>query len=470
MHILDLPPELFHLILLFSILARSLIPDYDEAVDARRALRLKLVSKAFRHAFQPALFESRVLDRFTTRHSFRTPRRHYGADQLWHSYLVYRVHNETDPAIGRFVEIQQIAKKICIVARSDYDEIVDGLCWIALARGTKCPAHRKYWAEHIARENEPPNPRLNLLSAAAYFGHLDLAKELLNEGCCPTKDDLFLSPMLLAAFAGNRDVLMLFQEHLPDYEDRSSGRRTTRWRGKTNPTSIKGAVLSGDIDMVRLAIFPPSRAEPQRPSFNGQEFGNVDPCSNSGYELFNAIWMSTNWDVFQYLEGGLSPSPDRRDGYLALHAERGNLGMVEKLLDHGWDIEGGNKLNNYPLIQAARGFHLDVVDTLLRRGANPNNHEWSQLGSALSAAATAGSMSIIRKLYEYGANNDDDPSDQMKMLRKALLLEHTEMVNFFFERGLLGRQCPESIRKNVEEEGLESMMQLLEKWEWVEVV
>ncbi|KAI1828353.1 ankyrin repeat-containing domain protein [Xylaria intraflava] len=471
MHILDLPYDVFHQILIWSIVARS-YAEYEEDwwMDVRRALRLKLVSKDFLHSFQPALFASRALDRFGSRDCFEGPRRHYGADQLWQAYLVYRVRNETDPAVGRFVEIQQIAKQICVsVAQADHDEVVDGLCWLALERGTTRPAEREYWAAHGGRINEPPSPRLNLLSAAAYFGYLDLAKELLDEGCCPTKDDLFRSPTMLAALAGNRDVVMLFQEHLKKHEDRSSGERAADWKWKPDRGFIDGAQLRGDVDMLRLVIFPPCRAESQRADFNGQEFGNADLDPELVSSLAGSLHRTRNWDLFQCSEVGRSPHEIHRNRLLAIHADWGNLEMVERFIDHGWDIDGENQLNHNPLVLAARRGHLDIVDLLLRRGANPNEHTMSQLGSALCGAAACGSMSIIRKLYEYGAGHsnqgeDENWRDQSKMLRKAVLMEHTEMVDYFFERGVLDRKCPASIRKQAEEEGLESMTELLEKW------
>ncbi|KAI0967023.1 ankyrin repeat-containing domain protein [Xylaria arbuscula] len=455
MNILDLPPEIFNKILVFSILARSLVEFWGFGVT--RAFRLKLISKAFYHAFQPSLFESRVLDMFSSRDSLRhwPVRRHYGGDQFWHSYLVYRVHNETDPTIGRFVEIRRIARELHVVADADYDETVGGLCWLALELGTKSPGKREAWVEHGGRSNDPPQPRLNLLSAVAYFGYLDFAKELLAEGCCPTQDDLFPSPMQLAAFAGNTDMVVLFQEKLLETED-----------GKANIGlgSVEGAALRGDMDMLRLAIYPPSRPRPHSSDFNDQKCGNVDHSSDAGHTLRKARYVTKSWDVFQYITSFFDSSGPFDYSFLSRHAEWGNMEMVQHLLDAGWDVNGENRLNNDPLIIAARSFHEDIVELLLKRGANPNIQWRSQLGSALAAAAAAGSMRIVRKLIEYGANIYEDDATQMKMLRKALLQEHTEMVNFFFDQNLLNRKCPEDIRKHIETEELESMIDLLKKW------
>lgn len=212
--------------------------------------------------------------------------------------------------------------------------------------------------------------------------------------------------------------------------------------------------------MVRLAVFPPSRENPERPYFNGIEYGHVSKLSDSGYALRSALHLTRSWEVFQFLRGGLGSSY-RDDRPMAQSAERGDLRLVEKFLDHGWPSQGEKY---YALSVATRHCHLDVVDLLLSRGANPNYYRFLTVGSPLANAAKVGSISIVRKLYEYGANNDNTPLDQEIMLLYALQAEHTEMVNLFFERGVLNRVCPSQIRKQIKDAGLKSMEELLKRW------
>ncbi|KAI0401321.1 ankyrin repeat-containing domain protein [Xylaria palmicola] len=456
MHLFDFPVELFHEILVSSILARSDVGQYRPYIG--RVLRLKLVSKAFYRAFQPALFQSHVLDDMCSYRpmTFSPTGRHYGADQLWRSYLVYRIRNQTDPDIGWFSVIPQVAKEFCEATQADYDEIVSELCWLALA----LPPCAETWF------TKNPNPRSNLLSAAAYFGHLDLAKQLVPV-CCPTEKDLFASPMMLAAYAGNSDMLRLFQEHLPEFEDQIPGNEDGKWRAKTGPGSIAGAAMRGDMDMLRLAIYPPSRATPDSSDFHGQKIGEVSCVSQQGGDLYHGYLVANNLETRRYIrsffKSAIAPPAFDDQSHFHEYAQEGNVEMIGEILDTGFEIEtvASGLANQVEIL----GYHLDVIELLLTRGSDPDAHYRQLFTSALPAAAAAGSMKTIRMLIDHGADaKSANIAQQMWMLHSAVKLEHTEMVEFFFEQGLLGRACPGWIRELVEEEGLESMVELLKKW------
>lgn len=392
-------------------------------------------------------------------------RKHHGADKLWQSFLAYRVQNETDPGVGRFVEIRQVAEDLCRQTEAEYEATVNALCWLALERGTCYPGYQEGWKSSSYRANEAPNPGLNLLSAAAYFGYISLARRLLSDGHCPTADnDLFPSPMQLAAWAGNADMLRLFQEHLPEFEEITPrydfNDRT--WRGKTGPGSIKGAVLRGDMNMIRLAVYPPSRSTPDDTNFSGQPFGQVDPGSKRGSDLQAALYFAKTWEAFQYIDAFFKESILLSDTSLLLarNAELGNVEMVQQLLDAGADIHGGERLNRNPLVIAARYCQEDVVDLLLERGADPNNQHMQQRGSPLCAAAAGGSMAIVRKLLDRGANVGED---DWWPLSHAVRLEHTAMVELLLDLNIGSAGSRSRVLGEALNNGLESMGQLLQQ-------
>ncbi|KAK6951889.1 hypothetical protein Daesc_006414 [Daldinia eschscholtzii] len=456
MHLLDLPVELMHMVLLEAIISRGVT----------RALRLKLVCKQFYNCFQPALFESRVLDDFGVIPLYKDlkfmelwyVRKQYGAADLWHSYLVYRVLNENDieNINVRFpVEIGRLAEHFCCQTEAGYMKMINTLCWLALERYVETLGG---WEERL-HDGEDLNLGQSLLSLAAYLGNLTLAERLLSEGHCPTVDNhLTPSPMQLATWAGNVDMLKLFQEYLPDFEDISF--ELNSWRSKTGPGSIKGATMRGDINILRLAIYPPSRAIPDSDGFAGYPYGHVDPFSKQGRDLQSALLCAKNPATFQYIQAFFEDSKLDNQYLLVRYAELGNVDMVRYLLDQGADINGGEKLNCNPLSCAARYWHEDVVDLLLERGADPNYQTMQQRGSPLRAAAMSGSLSIVRKLIDKGAKpakNDWWP------LLEALRLEHTAMATLLLDLNIADAAARSRILQKTLDLGLESMAQLLQE-------
>ena len=365
-------------------------------------------------------------------------RKHYGAEKLWHSYLAYRVQNETEPEVGRYVEIRKIADEFSHESKADYKATIDGLCWLALERGAHFPGHKGGWWAYSNRNGKLPNADLNILSAAAYFDCIPLARRFLSKICCPTSDNyLFPSPIQIAAWAGNKDMLALFQEHLPEFEEIPPRYKNdyTPWLGKTGPGSIKGAALSGDINMLRLAIYPLSRLKADSADFCGQNFGQVSPRSMLGSDLRAALYYVKTAEAFQYIESFFKDSSLLTDSsrLLAHYTELGNEEMVRYLLGAGADIHGENKYNLNPLLIAARYCHEDIVNLLLEYGADPNNGKSQQRGSPLYAATAGGSVPIVKKLIDHGAKVDE--SDWV-ILRQVARLESRAMLDLLLDRNI----------------------------------
>jgi hypothetical protein len=124
-----------------------------------------------------------------------------------HSYFVYRVQNETDPAVGRYVEVRHIAQTIANDTGTvlDVQQIIKSLCWLGLgwAFGTD------FILEEGLKETMV-SPDASLMSAAAFLGHKALVQRLLSKGNDPTHHDfLFPAAIEAAAFAGDKETLQL---------------------------------------------------------------------------------------------------------------------------------------------------------------------------------------------------------------------------------------------------------------------
>jgi hypothetical protein len=221
--------------------------------------------------------------------------------QVWHLYLVYRVKNETNSTIGRFMEIRQVAQFIYEESEHDLPSIIDALCWLALEQEASCPAQRS-----LVEDSRKRSPKSNLLSAAAHLNLIAPVTKLLAEGCHPTGHDyLFPPPMGLAARAGNTQILEIFQEQLPEFIETGAygWKWNWNWHGKVSPDSIIGAAIRGDLDILKLALYPPSRATSNTTDILGQPCGQIDPCSPVGCVLRTAAWGETrSIELFDYID------------------------------------------------------------------------------------------------------------------------------------------------------------------------
>lgn len=134
---------------------------------------------------------------------------------------------------------------------ADFEAILDALCWLVLERVSQCPGNPLAWESTV---DDDISHGANLLSAVAYIGSTTFARRLLQDGHNPSHMSLFPSPMHCAMLAGNVDMVRLFREEFPDFDEAESE------HGKFSlgrPVSgIAGAVESRNMDMIRLAIEP----------------------------------------------------------------------------------------------------------------------------------------------------------------------------------------------------------------------
>ncbi|PIN13618.1 Myotrophin [Handroanthus impetiginosus] len=107
---------------------------------------------------------------------------------------------------------------------------------------------------------------------------------------------------------------------------------------------------------------------------------------------------------------------DRGWTLLHIHARKGNLKEVKRLLNEGMDVNvaawGPKSLGLTPLHLAAKGGHLEVMDELLEHGADIDARTKGACGwTPLHNAAKERKKKAIRFLVENGAFLPDDIND-----------------------------------------------------------
>ena len=243
--------------------------------DQWSGLRFELThpKESFSYSVDRTLFQTKLLDSKKPTEPLRSwdcHRHRCGADKLWQNYLVFRCRDKQDESVACYVGIRNtvdfIVPHLLLDAEDrndsadapDWDGVLDEVCWLAMGCTNAGNCMRYYggrwqalswggkWTERLYGPSPvvPSNTWLMMFSVATYLGLGSLVKEFLVKGHNPTMcDGLFPSPMYIAAWTGQSDMLLLFQEHLPEFEERqvsSYGYTCTSrtWSSKIGPGSL----------------------------------------------------------------------------------------------------------------------------------------------------------------------------------------------------------------------------------------
>ncbi|KAJ3088203.1 hypothetical protein HK102_009311 [Quaeritorhiza haematococci] len=109
-------------------------------------------------------------------------------------------------------------------------------------------------------------------------------------------------------------------------------------------------------------------------------------------------------------------------------AGRGVKRLVSFLLDNGVNVDSHD---GKPLLQAAQGGHLNIIDLLLERGANVNVD--GRGARALLAAVSGDHSSVVKRLLDL--NIASDPPLLNEALRLAAKSESPELCTILMDRG-----------------------------------
>ena len=434
------------------------------------------------------LFHTRVLE--NQGHEWRehpqkvwNSQRYDCADRLWHEYLVFRCRDRSDNTIDFYVEVRSIVDALIEHRRndtrrdddSDWETVLDKVCWFILsARAIDSCAWRprpygwwvgRRWSDDKDSEGRN-NTGLGLLSAATYLGYMPLVRNLLAQGYDPLSNSswMFPSPILIAAWAGQADILQLMQEQLPDPEDGYH----CHWRYCIGYKSLHGAAFRGDMGIVRLCLYPPSRllrknTSEADTSIAGFDPGSIPAGSSLGSIIGSALCLARTLDVYKYLSSLINNVSRYRedrsmDEHLVSFAGTGNMSLVRHVVGKGADISYHGR-HGTALAKAVRSRQEDIVDFLLEQGADPNGRAGLP-GTALTAAVKTGSMRMVRKILDAGANIHY-PNSAVYMLRRAVEMEHTAMVELLLDLGITSDIAMACALWGAEKKGLESMTDLL---------
>lgn len=155
----------------------------------------------------------------------------------------------------------------------------------------------------------------------------------------------------------------------------------------------------------------------------------VDSVSVSGRSpLWEAVENNKLKNVMRLLQGRADPNsagPSESESVLQLAVQQGHVEMARILLDAGANI---NAVRTNPLCRAAELGHYEVVELLLRRGADTECGD-IRSKTALLYAAEAGHRQIVHLLLDHGADVNRKDLDSRSALCYAAKAGRTQVVD-----------------------------------------
>lgn len=136
------------------------------------------------------------------------------------------------------------------------------------------------------------------------------------------------------------------------------------------------------------------------------------------------------------MERGCTLTSKGAHGYTALHqvAYTPFSHLCEFILGNGGNLDALSKNGSTPLLIAAREGHPEVVETMLRYGADPNDGGDKGL-TPLLMAASEGHLEIVKLLLGFGADARDAPFEGRTALHEAAESGHADVCRVLIEEG-----------------------------------
>ncbi|KAF2681950.1 ankyrin [Lentithecium fluviatile CBS 122367] len=397
MQLLDLPLELFRIILYHSIAVRGMA----------RGVRLRLVNRLFAAEVVETIHTFKMLDQplaSSTTLDKAKPMPHFAA-----SYLKYRVLGEPENGNGVLICIRKVSERLRENMRSSSQEhahILGLLCgWAVEGQGT---------LRRIFRT--PPHPINEVLSdhvvaAAIRVGNVHITRNWLAEvgrGASGPYSWIFGHSTNLVLRYGTQEIVELFLK----------GRHIDRC------SAFIQAARDGREDLVRslfnfeIAEFPWRFADPSSNESRSQ------PLKKALHTPSIAIW---NYVLgLRKVHGPQKPVSCRFSTRLLIRcASHGCAVMARHQLHLGADANGNTNtpfLSERPIIDACTRGYPEIVQALLEYNADDDG--------AMAAAAASGHLAIVKILLDNGCDTTD-------ALVKAVAGGYRDIVELLLDNGVV---------------------------------
>ena len=254
------------------------------------------------------------------------------------------------------------------------------------------------------------------LRAAAWSGHAALARELLDKGANPNREDnLGRTALIAAAYQGHDEIVQYLVERgaLVNHADNE---------GRT-ALSVAGLCKAKTSRLVADALLK------ARADVDAEDRNDMTPLSVAAYEGNIRVAEAL-------LEAGANPNHVDQTGKTPLLATtaNGHAGLVKLLLFWSPRLEQEDENGRSLLTLAASSGNVDVVDTLIDIGLNVN-HADRQGWTPLVHAVCARHERVVRRLVEHGVETNRRDVDGLGVLHVACQAGSVECVDVLVRSG-----------------------------------
>lgn len=171
--------------------------------------------------------------------------------------------------------------------------------------------------------------------------------------------------------------------------------------------------------------------------------GPLGVCmSNSGHTLQEKFLIAAEKGdivlVESILDRGVNINYAPEDGYTALSiaTQSGNISLVKLLLKHNANPEGNDNYPNAPVYFAIVNNHPEVIEILIESGVNPN-YAWSKTegGTLLTNAAQFGLIEVVTLLVNRGADVNFTGYGEFSALYRSIIYDHLSVAVYLVNNG-----------------------------------
>ena len=277
--------------------------------------------------------------------------------------------------------------------------------FLAASNGRERVAHTLLL--HGAEVNSQDHLGLTPLMAAAEKGHLHVVDLLLRYGADADRQELNGRTALMGAVVGNHlDVVLLLLQVGADTTVHERHDRTALQLAQEFGHTDCVAVIRKSVGEVALRRGIPKRIV--RAAQRGDDEAVIGWLMSDGHPSATIKGSLTD---SQYVEGTAAGF-----SLLMVAARKGHQRLIDKMLWCGADV---NYLaTSSALIEAAGHGNPEVVENLLRNGANVNAQS-SGGSTALMVAAYQGHASLVRRLLWAGASLNSRDAEGLTALQMA---------------------------------------------------